>query len=191
MSIGIKRNYLDFEIFPNTNPKTMIFIDASEYMDEHPERPLLEVTPPGYSKYFLVNIAARNVNVLNASNIGINVTLHTSKLTNLIDGVWTFKYKVCPYDKAFIQKYFLRTTVLECNLKKIYDFLEDADCDFRNDHKLRQDIVDIMLLVASGRAFAEESKPKKASEAYQKASKKADKILDKLEGRCNHGVSCL
>lgn len=191
MSLGLKKNELDFEIFPNTNPKTMLFVDASEYLDANPERPLLEITPPGYSKYFLVNIVARKVNILNASNIGLNVTLKTSKLTNLSDGVWTLKYKVCPYDKAYIQKYHLRTTILECNMRKIYDFLDDAACDIRNDNKIRQEVVDIMLLIATGKAQAEEGQPNKASASYQKANKKVNQLIDKLEGRCNDGVSCM
>ncbi len=191
MSLGLKKNFIDFEIFPNSNSKTMIFVDASEYLDEHPERPLLEVTPPGYSKYFLVNIVARRVNILNASNIGLNVTLKTSDLTVLSDGVWTLKYKVCPYDKAYLQKYHLRTTILECNLRKVYEFLDNAECDIKGDAKLRQEIVDIMLLIATGKAYAEEGKPNKASEVYQKADKKATKLIDKLEGRCKDGVSCM
>lgn len=191
MSLGLRKNTLDFEILPNSNPKTMIFVDASDYLDEHPERPLLEITPPGYAKYFLVNIVARKVNILNASNIGLNVTLKTSHLTDLIDGVYTLKYKVCPYDKAFCYKYHLRTTILECNIRKIYNFLDDAECDIKGDSKLRQEIVDIMLLIATGKAQAEEGKPSKASESYQKASKKANQLIDKLEGRCNNAMSCM
>jgi hypothetical protein len=191
MSLGLRKNTLDFEIFPNSNPKTMLFVDASDYLEEHPERPLLEITPPGYSKYFLVNIVARKVNILNASNIGLNVTLKTSKLTDLIDGVYTLKYKVCPYDKAYIQKYHLRTTILECNMRKIYDFLDDAECDVKGDTKLRQEIVDIMLLIAKGKAEAEEGKPSRASDSYQKAQTKVNKLIDKLEGRCNNVVPCL
>jgi hypothetical protein len=192
MSLGLRKNTLDFEIFPNSNTKTMIFVDASDYLDDNPERPLLEITPPGYAKYFLVNIVARRINILNASNIGLNVTLKTSHLTDLIDGVYTLKYKVCPYDKAYVQKYHLRTVLLECNLRKVYDFLADAECDIKGDDKLRQAIVDIMLLIALGKAQAEEGQVKKASDAYQKANKKTNQLIDKLEGRCNNvGLPCL
>lgn len=201
MSTGLKKNILDFEIIPSGNTKTMIFVDASEYMELHPERPLLEITPPGYAKYFLVNIVAKKVNVLNSALIGIHpqvkkidesnceiLPLGTTYLTDLPDGVWTLKYKICPYDKVYIQKYHLRTVALECVLRQIYAYMQFEDCDVQKEEKLKKDIIDILLMIEGGKAAAEEGVVKKASTLYGKATKSINKILDRLSGKCSNGV---
>lgn len=178
----IHRHELDFEIFPNSNPLTVIFVDTSDYM-EQPERPLLEVILPGYTKYFLVNIVANKVNTLNSNTIGLTETLSNTNLAALPDGVWTFKYKICPYDKVYVRKCHLRTTALDCSIAKIYDKFEDVDCHTLDD-KTRKELIDIHLLVEMGRAAAVKCDTKKAGEAYKKAHAKVTTLLCKLDDCC-------
>jgi hypothetical protein len=180
--MSIHRHELDFEIFPNSNLLTIVFVDASDYM-EQPERPLLEVTPPGYSKYFLVNIVANRVNTLNSNIIGLTETLSNVNLAALPDGVWTFKYKICPYDKVFVRKCHLRTTALECSINNILNSFDDVDCSIL-DNNMRKEIIDILLLIEMGKAAAEKCDTKKAGDAYTKAHTKVKDIVAKLDGCC-------
>ena len=182
--MSIRRHYLDFEILPVPNAKTLVFLDSSDYM-ETPERPLLELTLPGYNRYFLANIVAQQINTLNSNTIGLTETLSNTNLAALPDGVWTLKYKICPYDKVYVQKYDLRTVVLESNLDKIYDHFDVADCVDELDSKLKNEIVDILLLIETGKAAAKKGEPERATKAYNKANKKVTKILERLDCNCN------
>lgn len=183
MSLGLKKHNLDFEILDTGNPKTLVFVDSSEYYQE-PERPLLEVTLPGYSKYFLLNVVARKVNTFNSNTIGLTETLNSHNLVALPDGVWTLKFKVCPYDKVYIQKYHLRTVILEDSLSKIYEYLDFEGCDVERDFKIKQTIVDIILAIESGKANAKKNNVKIASELYSIANELTTDLLNKLSGKC-------
>lgn len=183
MALGIKRDYLSFEILPNLDSKTMLFLDTSDYKEE-PERPLLEVTLPGHTRYTLVNIIHNKVNVLNSNLTGYSKLLNVSHLVDLPDGVWTLKYKICPYDKIYVQKYHLRTNHLDCKMRQIHQFIQHSDCVIADDEKIKKEVVDLMLLIETGKAEAEEGNAKRAGDLYQKALKRATRLLEKLNGKC-------
>lgn len=178
MSLGLKSNKIDFEILPTSNPKTLVFLDASEYM-EQPDRPLLEVTLPGHIKYMLVNVAAGKVNTFNSNTIGLSERFDTNCLVELPDGVYTLKFKICPYDQVFIQKYHLRTVILKRDLNKL---LRSIECE--PSESLSKDIVDVMLIIATAEANAEAGHAKKSSDQYQHAAAMISRLLDKVLNNC-------
>lgn len=178
MSLGLKSHKLDFEILPTSNPKTLLFMDASEYMDQ-PDRPLLEVTFPGHTKYFLVNVAASKINTFNSNTLGYSERFDTNCLVELPDGVYTLKFKVCPYDQVFLQKYHLRTVQLRRDLRKL---LTNLNCDISE--SMSRDIVDLMLLIETAEANAEENYARKASDQYQEAVVKLESLLNKVLNFC-------
>lgn len=180
---GFKKHTLSFDIYDTTNSKTLVLIDTSDYY-EQPERPLLEITMPGYSKYFLANIIASKVNTLNSNIIGLSAFVAGDDLCTLPDGVWTFKLKICPYDKIFKIKYHLRTVELENKLDRIYKALDFSDCDVSEDAKLKNSIIDIILSIESGKAHARCGDVKKAHDLYNIGSTLADKILNKISKQC-------
>jgi hypothetical protein len=180
--MSLHRHEIDFEIINTGNPKTIVFMDSSSYF-EAPDRPLLQITPPGFSKFFTVNIAYGKLNTLNSNIIGLSHVLDTSALVDLPDGVWTFVYRICPYDKIFITKFHLRTVHLKKKLNQLFD-LAGTECDFEHNPQFKKEMVDIFLLIAKGEANAQEGEPAKASDAYQKASRRVNKLLDKLIKAC-------
>lgn len=183
MLFGIQKNNIDFEILDTGNSKTLVFLDSSEYYKE-PETPLLEITLPGFTKYFLANINARKINTFNSNTIGMTETFNSHELVDLPDGVWTFVYKICPYDEVFIQKYYLRTVCLDNKISEIFEYIRLSDCDVERDSKLKQDIVDMLLAIESGKANACKDNVKKATELYQIANSIATKLLNKLSESC-------
>lgn len=183
MSLGINKNDLSFLILDTDNPKTLVFIDTSYYY-KNPDRPLLEITPPGFSKYFLVNIVARQVNTLNSTNIGMTDFLESLCLSDLADGIWTFKYKICPYDQVFTIQYHLRTVRLEQTLCQIFNSLDFSDCDIQEDEFIKKNVTDIMLAIASGKANARAGNIREAHALYNIANDLAVSILNKLSKIC-------
>lgn len=179
---AIFRNYLDFEILDLDNPRNLVFIDGSTYLEKYPEKPILEITLPGFNEYFLVNIAPKTVNVLNANTIGITKTFQSSYdcLVDLPDGVWTFTYRVCPYDSVYLTKNILISSQLNVKLEYLYMKLEGTDCSLKEDRQLKNKLVDIDIFLKTAKAYAKECNITKASNFYQIASKFTDDIIKQL-----------
>jgi len=177
---GFRQHILDFEIIPTGNPKTLVFIDSSDYFRE-PEKPLLEVTLPGYNKYFLVNVVARKVNTFNSNTIGLTEILNKEYLVDLPDGVYTFKYKICPYENAYIVKKYFRTTLIEKELNDLYLQLESTDCSTKEDRIKSYSLVEIHTCITGAQAVVEKDE-KKANSFYQTAQRLINELK---EGICN------
>lgn len=179
---GIHRHILNFDILDTGNPKTLVFLDESEYMEE-PERPLLEVVMPGFDKYFLVNIEARKVNTFNSNTLHLTAVLKQDFLTNLPDGVWDFRYKICPYDKVFTCKKHMRMALLNEKLVILHDKIDLADCDTKENKDLEKDLFKIYSLMEGAKAVVN-ANVKKAQSYYQLADKLVQKLLDKFCKNC-------
>lgn len=183
---AVYKNNLDFEILDLDNSKILVFLDCSQYMDEHPENPILEVVVPGFNNSFTVSIIPKKVNVLNANTIGFTKTF-TSNYENLLDlpdGVYCYTYRICPYDKVFINKKFLRTSQLQHKIKKVYKSLENTECSNIEERSFKNKLVDIDHFLATAKAYAEDGDSAKASSFYQIAEKFTDNILKKLNNFC-------
>lgn len=180
---GLHKHELNFEILETGNVKTLVWLDSSQYMEE-PERPLLEVILPGYTKYLLVNVEARRVNTFNSSTLGINEVLSQDCLVELPDGVWSFRYKICPYDKVFICKKYMRVAKLNEKLSSLHDKIDLADCDVKNNTELEKDLFKIYGLI-EGAKVTVNLDHKKAQSYYQLADKLVQKQLDKICKNCN------
>lgn len=176
--VGVYQHNLDFEILETGNPKTLVFIDSSEYMED-PEKPLLEITPPGYSKYFLVPVEARQVNTFNSSTIGINEVFEEICLIDLPDGLWKLKYKICPYTHIYVCKYVMRVSLLLRRLKELYKQLDLLKEDINIDTTITR----INILI-KGAILGANDDPDKAVDYYKQASKLIEKELDKFCKLC-------
>jgi hypothetical protein len=177
---GFRQHILDFEIIPTGNPKTLVFLDSSDYFRE-PEKPLLEVTLPGYSKYFLVNIVARKLNTFNSNTLGLTELLNDDCLVDLPDGIYTYKYKICPYDETYKIKKFFRTTQIEKALNDLYDQIDNPENITPDERIFEYKLVEIHTGIAGAQAEAEKNE-KKANSYYRIAQKL---ISELSEGICN------
>lgn len=179
---GLRRNILDIDLIQTGNPKTLVFVDASDYIGE-PERPLLEVTLPGHSKYFLVNFVARKVNTFNSNTLGLTELLNNDCLVDLPDGVYSVRFKICPYNTALIDKVFFRTTLIEISLGELYDRIDASDCYVKEDKEIKSAIVEIHTLIEGAKLVVQHN-IKKANQFYSLASKLLQKTLDKIDKKC-------
>lgn len=177
---GFRQHILDFEIIPTGNPKTLVFLDSSDYFRE-PEKPLLEVTLPGYSKYFLVNITARKLNTFNSNTLGLTELLNNDCLVDLPDGIYTYKYKICPYDETYKVKKFFRTTLIQQDLDDLYTQIENPENITPDERIFEYQLVEIHSAIIGAQAVV--NKDEKKANAYYKI---AQKLIDQLkEGMCN------
>lgn len=177
---GFRQNTLDFEIIPTGNPKTLVFLDSSDYFRE-PERPLLEITLPGYSKYFLVNITARRLNTFNSNTIGLTDLLNNDQLVTLPDGIYTYKYKICPYDETYKVKKVFRTTLIEQELNDLFLQIENPENITFDEKLFEYRLVEIFSAIAGAQGVA--NKDEKKANSFYKVAKSL--INEFKEGICN------
>lgn len=183
---GVHQHILDFEIIETGNLKTIVFIDSSQYM-ENPESPLLEITIPGTNKYLLVAIQPRKVNTFNSNTLNLTpYILNDCDLIDLPDGVYSYKYKICPYQYINRAKYYLRATKLLNSLDIFLDSFEFSDKIADED---RSTIIDINILIESAKASAELGNTERASNKYHLADKKVKSLLDKLKTKSTWDVA--
>jgi hypothetical protein len=180
--LGVHEHVLDFEILETGNPKTLVFLDSSQYM-EAPERPLIEVILPGYTKYLLANVVASTVNTFNSSTIGLNTVLVQAGLVDLPDGIWQFKFKICPYKYINITKNVLRVTQLIIKLNTLYTKIDLSVCQSKEDKQMHETLVHIHVLIEGARAEAN-ANCRKAQSYYQLANELVNKLLDKYCLNC-------
>lgn len=176
--IGLHKDNISFEILETINPKTLVFLDSSDYI-QSPERPLLEITLPGYDKYFLVNVIPKRLNTFNSSTIGLGRVLNCSELIDLPDGLYSAKYKICPYDYKFITKKFIRTTLLNQRLENLYNQIDLNLID----NEFEKDLLKVYILVEGSKTIAD-SDSKKAVDYFNTASKIVDKLFLRICKNC-------
>lgn len=179
--LGLHTNHLDFEILDTGNSKTLVFVDSSEYI-EQPDRPLIEVTLPGYDKYFLVNVNANAVNTYNSNTLGLSRVMSREGLIELPDGVWKIRFKICPYEYIFKDKYFVRITKLMEKLHKLYNEIDMSECKSKDDKDLQTDLIQVHALIEGSKAIVNQS-VKKSQEYYQLADRILSRQLDRF---CKH-----
>lgn len=183
--LGTHRNNLDFEILETGNTKTLIFVDSSQYIG-HPDRPLLEVFLPGFSKYLLTNVVASQVNTFNSSTLGLNKSLNINFLQDLPDGVWILRYKICPYDFIFIDKKHMRVTQLLVKLQNLYNeiSIEECDCPTQTDSFIQKQLTRIHILIEGAKSVVNLDSSK-AQRYYQLANRLIDDLSKKFCKNCN------
>jgi hypothetical protein len=108
---------LNVDITDTHDFKTLGIADVSWYNpDITIETPTIEILPPGYvhaaSPFFMVGA----LNIYNSNGVGITKASCEEELVDLPDGLWKIKYSICPNDKLFIEKFFLKTDKIQCKL---------------------------------------------------------------------------
>lgn len=183
--LGTHRNYLDFEILETGNPKTLVLVDSSQYM-EPPDRPLLEVFLPGFNKYLLTNVVASQVNTFNSSTLNLNPTLNINFLQDLPDGVWSFRYKICPYDYNFTDKKHMRVTLLQGKLNRLYTHvsIDGCSCPTQTDVFIQKELTRIHILIEGAKSVVNIDSIK-AFKYYNLANRLIDELLEKFCKNCN------
>ena len=112
---------LNFNIIDTHDMKTLGVIDTSWYNpDIIIETPTIEITPPGYKYSASPFFMHKALNVYNSNGFGITKASCEEELIDLPDGLWKIKYSICPNDKLFVEKFFLRTDRIQCRYTQAF-----------------------------------------------------------------------
>jgi len=172
---------LNFDIVDTHDFKTLGIVDTSWYNpDITIETPTIDIYPPGYthaaSPFFMI----RALNVYNSNGIGLTKASCEEELVDLPDGLWKIKYSICPNDKLFIEKFFLKTDKIVCRYTQAFLTLDLSMLDEDSEKKKRKKLEEIELYIQGAIAASNNQNAKLASDLY----KKANTLLDRFGASC-------
>lgn len=171
---------LNFDIIDTHDFKTLGILDTSWYNpDIKIETPTIEILPPGYtvaaSPFYMVGA----LNVYNSNGVGITRASCEEELIQLPDGIWKVRYSICPNDKLFIEKFFLKTDIIRCRYTKAFLNLDLNTCDNPYNVEKKKKLEEIEFYINGAVAAANDKDTKLANDLYNKASKLLDRYSDK------------
>lgn len=172
---------LSFNIVDTHDFKTLGVVDTSWYNpDITVETPTIEILPPGYtvaaSPFFMI----KALNVYNSNGLGITRASCEEDLVDLPDGLWKIRYSICPNDKLFIERFFLKTDKIQCKYDQAFLSLDLANLSTETEKRKRKDLEEVEIFLQGAIAAANNQNAKLASDLY----KKADNLLSRF-GSCN------
>lgn len=167
---------LNFDVTDTHNFKTLGLVDTSMY------NPLLkiedakiEILPPGYAQAVSPFWMPKALNIFNSNSLGITNAQCEEELADLPDGIYRVKYSVCPNDKLFIEKFFLRTDKIRCKYTQAFLTLDLSNLEEASEKAKRKALEEVEFYIEGANAAANNKDAKLASDFY----KKADRLLSK------------
>lgn len=171
---------LSFDVIDTHDFKTLGIVDTSWYNpDITVETATIEILPPGYSIASSPFFMIKALNIYNSNGLGITKASCEEELIDLPDGLWKIKYSICPNDKLFIERFFLKTDRIQCKYAYAFLNLDLENISEESEKMKRKDLQKIDYYITGAIAAANNKNAKLASDLY----KKADNLLNKF-GKC-------
>lgn len=181
--LGIHTNTLDFSVIEDGSPKTLVILDKSTYMEENPEKPIIEIVAPGFNIPVQIAFIPNSVNVINSSLLKLT---GGSVYADLADGLYWITYRICPYDKVYKTKVYLKTTILEYRFENSLLTLDNSPYWKIDDPEIQQKVTEYNIAIQTAIANTEVENTTKANEYY----KLANNIVNSLVSKCNSKNHC-
>lgn len=176
--LGLETQQVNFYILEDNDPKTITLLDRSNYFGT-PEKPLVCVILPGFTGSVEFAYTPNSIITLNSDNLQLTYPGVLGTTQDLPDGVYQITLKFCPYTDFFQKKCYLKTSKLqrdlECFLLKL-----DLDCGCLQEQKLKEEIIDIEILLLSAKAEVNICSVQKATAKYKAAAQKLVNLNKKL-----------
>lgn len=171
---------LNFNIIDTHDFKTLGILDTSWYNpDITIETPTIQIQAPGYSYASSPFFMTKALNVYNSNGLGITKATCQEELVDLPDGLWKVKYSICPNDKLFIEKFFLKTDKIQCRYTQAFLSLDLNLPGSSESEKLKRSrLSDIEFYINGAVSAANNQNAKLASDLYKKANKLLDQFGD-------------
>ena len=173
------KHILSLEIPTVSNCNVFTIKDTSQYIEDLTiSCPQLLITVPGFKSPKLLEVPSKfNLN-LNACALGIQTQGCDSETTAIPDGIYVIRYRVKPYDKAYVEYNFLRiTTLLSTYYSKLCE-LDITPCEPVAEFKqMMADMHYIRAMIDAAKAKVEYAhSPHEGMELYDFAKKKLKEI---------------
>lgn len=177
--LDIETYKIDFLILESNDPKVIVLLDRSVYLD-NPEKPLLEVTLPGFTGYIEVPYNINGITVLDSDVLKITESCDYDYLADLPDGVWHIRQKVCPVDELFESKCYLKTQRLQEEFNALLLTISESCYDGVDKTEVNNDIIDIEILIKVAKLEAGRCNAQTAIAKYNAANRKITRLFNKI-----------
>lgn len=169
---------LNLNIIDTHDFKTLGILDTSWYNSLIKiEDEKLEIMPPGYSNYVSPVFIPKSLNIYNSNSVGITRASCEDELIDLPDGIWKVRYSICPNDKLFIEKFFLKTDKLKCKYTQAFLSLDLKCSDCSGDKEKRRLLDQVEFYMKGAIAASNDQNAKDAHDLYVKADKMLSSYL--------------
>ena len=166
---------IEFDILPLYDPGSLYVVDRSSWGPIEDKPSIIEIIVPGervpYTHYF----SKKQVNIFNASNLGLNCTECQGFVASLPDGIYQITVKGSP-DTFNLTKNFLKTDNTRASLDKYV-----ASASLRCDCPVKEFIDKVQKINFFIEAADSNTRLGNFREA-QELLFKAQKMISKLEG---------
>lgn len=176
--VGPTSYIIDFAVLENNNPKTIVLLDQSSYLTPA-QKPLLQVTLPGFTGSVQVPYAPNTIITLNSDSLSLTEPCDYDYTAELPDGVYEIIMMVCPYNELFNKQCYLKTTQLDVQYRNLLLNL-DINCKCLDEKKLKEQIIDADILIQSAKAECSICNIEKSMQKYRTAVKLIESINKKL-----------
>lgn len=171
---------LSLKIDDNTNPETLIVKDTSWYNPDIPVTgAMLQITLPGFNHPIDFNVNKDFDIVLNSNTLGLTLSLNNQPYIELPDGIYIYKYSICPKDRLWVEYNLFRVNSI---MKRYHNLLCKSiisSCSFTI--KDKDKINEIKNYIDIAKATTDYCGNNcKATELYNYA----DELLSKYENSC-------
>lgn len=182
----MSKTILDIDIIDTHNNLTIGIADASTYDPNIPiANPSIEITPPGGFSKVTLPFSPKSINTINSNLVGITISCDYNSLRELPDGIWTFRYSIKPNLTSYVDRYYMRTAIIECKLQGLLlkNLMNDKLDSTKRDQNLKS-ILDAEILIEGSISAANRADIQTSLELYRKADKLLDIISDKNCNNC-------
>lgn len=175
---------LDINIIDTHSFKTLGIMDTSIYNpDIAIEEVTIEITPPGYKIPSQPYFKEKGLNIYNSNSVGITRASCQEELVDLPDGLWKIKYSICPNDKLYIEKIFLKTDKIQCKFDQSFLNLDLSSCDTEIERNKLKQLQDIEVYIQGAVSACNKKDYKLSLDLYKKADKLLNSFIE-FNGQC-------
>jgi hypothetical protein len=164
---------LNILVMPTYSPYTLAIGDYSQYpIGFTPNSPTVEISAAGFPTKS-VSFVPNNLNIYNASNLGI---CDASASEPLPDGIYTIKYSIAPAYQYFVEKTIMRVDNIMERFDTAFMKLDMFECDQQIKRQQKIDLDSVNYFIQCSIAAANKCANAKAIELYNQADKMLKKI---------------
>lgn len=157
------------------NPQILFIADTSKWLHLEDKPSIIEIQTPG-AKHPIVNYFDKKaINTFNSIDLNLNCpTCDKLEMHDLPDGIYNITLKASPSSFQKNRKH-LRTTKARLELAK-YLISLNLGCESEENKQLQEEVLTISLLLDSAEANVSHDNLQTASDEYQLAKKKIEKL---------------
>lgn len=174
-TLDISSYIIDFLILESNDPKTIVILDRSVYL-QNPEKPELIITLPGYTGHITVPYNVENITVLDSDSLKLTEPCEYDVLSDLPDGVWHIRQQICPSDEMFTSKCYLKSTSLEEMFNLLLLSIDQRCFACMDKDVLNKSIMEIEILIKCAKLETSRCNSQQGIEKYNAAFKKLQKL---------------